>query len=505
MSHADMLTWLDQASSFYVQDAADRLNTAAGKMREIARHLRDRPGRVEWKGKAEEAFLEWAESLASTTNSLADYSVHASTWMGRASEAIASAQSAMPRYTSQADAQANLDAARKYHNDPDSQSIARDARASMANVDDPKLTPEQKADLIQAKQEENRQAAILEMRKLSGAYELSGEQMDNFKVPTMPPPPDAFVPPDLHERDGYSRNVSTSTGNDSRSTVTSDTGTSTTRSQDGRPTPDVGVVPPTGDKTGPTHVVRPDVPVDLGIDHVNTLPPPTTTTPPPTGTPPIIGRPEPGLTPPLVVPPTLGTPPVTGGTGHTPPPGTRGPVGPTGRMGLANPSPLGGTGMPRDGISGGRQVSPTTGRPATGIPRSTVIGTEHGNGTGRMPMGGGGGHMGGTHPGGQNGISGGRRLAVETGGVVGARPQQPGATGARPFTPGGSGLVRGGGAQGGAGTGTGPMGRGGMVPAGTNGAGSRREDSNGERPDYLVEDEETWQQGGRRVAPPVID
>jgi hypothetical protein len=120
-----------------------------------------------------------------------------------------------------------------------------------------------------------------------------------------------------------------------------------------------------------------------------------------------------------------------------------------------------------------------------------------------MGPGMGGGPMGGPG-GGQNGISGGRRLAVETGGVVGGRPQQPGAVSARPFTPGGSGLVRGG-TSGGAGTGTGPVGRGGGVAAGAHGVGSRREDSNGERPDYLVEDEETWQQGGRRVAPPVID
>ncbi|MET9377253.1 hypothetical protein ABZX98_24455 [Streptomyces sp. NPDC002992] len=502
MSHADMLAWLDEASSFYVQDAADRLTTAAGKMREIAQHLRDRPGRVEWKGKAEEAFMNWAESLASTTNSLADYSVHAATWMGRASEAIASAQSAMPRYTSQADAQANLDAARMYRNDPDSQSIARGARASMADVNDPKLTPEQVADRIAAKQEENRQAAILEMKKLSGAYELSGEQMDSFKVPTMPPPPDAFVPAESEFRGESKRDVSYSTGSDSRSTATADTGTVGSRSQDSRATDYVAVVPPTGDKTGPVNVVRPEVPVNLGIDSVGTLPPPTTTTTP--GTPPVLGRPDTGLTPPVVVPPTMSAPPVTGGTrGITPPTSSRAPLGPLGRTGLANPGPLGGGTMPRDGVSGGRAVPPTSNRATTGMPRSTVIGTESSTGTGRTPMGGTSGHMGGG-PGGQHGISGGRRLAGETGGVVGGRPQQPGAASARPFTPGGSGLVRGG-AQGGAGTGAGLIGRGGVMPAGTNDAGSRREDSNGERPGYLVEDEETWQQGGRRVAPPVID
>ncbi|MGW1933856.1 hypothetical protein ACWCPG_31875, partial [Streptomyces sp. NPDC001919] len=67
--------------------------------------------------------------------------------------------------------------------------------------------------------------------------------------------------------------------------------------------------------------------------------------------------------------------------------------------------------------------------------------------------------------------------------VVGRPAQRAAAAGgtARPFTPGGSGLVRGGSTQPG-----------------------EREETKGERPDYLVEDEETWQQG-RRVAPPVID
>ncbi|CAM5234325.1 hypothetical protein [Streptomyces narbonensis] len=266
------------------------------------------------------------------------------------------------------------------------------------------------------------------------------------------------------------------------------------------------MTPPTGDRPGsndvvkpgdrpdvPTEVrpdVKPDVPVDLGIDSVDTLPPQTPTT---TG---------PG--------PTQNTPPphhqgrryaAVRDHGHAAVPleertgsadlhaahqrwqrNPRRPVPGSQRTGL---------GVPREGISGGRQVQSTQGRPATGIPRSTVIGTEQGgrNGTGmgRGPMGGGmGTSMGGGMGAGQNGISGGRRLAGETGGVVGGKAQRPGAAagaGARPFTPGGSGLVRG----------------------ATTPAGREREETNGERPDYLVEDEETWQQGNRRVAPPVID
>ncbi|MCZ0979799.1 hypothetical protein O1L60_14290 [Streptomyces diastatochromogenes] len=146
--------------------------------------------------------------------------------------------------------------------------------------------------------------------------------------------------------------------------------------------------------------------------------------------------------------------------------------------------------MPREGISGGRQVPSTMGRPQTGIPRSTVIGNEPTgqNGQNRTGMGRGmggahgmGGSMGGAS--GQNGITGGCRLAGETGGVVGGKAQRAGAAGGgKPFTAGGSGLVRGNAAKPG-----------------------EREERNGERPDYLVEDEETWQQGNRRVAPPVVD
>ncbi|MFE0653612.1 hypothetical protein ACFVZH_34130 [Streptomyces sp. NPDC059534] len=487
MSHQQMLAWLDEASSFYVRDAADRLTEASGKMRAIAQQLRDRTGRVDWQGEAEKAFTDWAESVASSTNKLADYSTHASTWMGDASEAIATAQGAMPRYTSHAQAKENLDAARKYHNDPDSQSVARNAQASMADSEDAKV--------IAAKEEANRQAAAAEMEKLSSSYQWSSFQMTNFDPPTFPPPPGDFVPAGGPFVGGESSYVNPSSKGQKYSVDTeTGTGTDTTRSQpETRNTPESNVIPPKGDPTGPTHVVRPevrpDVPVDLGIDSVDTRPHtptvPTTQTP---GGPPPITKPD-GGTPPFV---TTGVPPFTGKGG----PGPLGPTGP-GTGGVRNqlpnslrgmPGPLGGT---REGISGGRQVPNTTGRPSTGIPRSTVVGNEptgrNGSGMGRGPMGGGhgmGGPMGGA--GSQNGISGGRRLAGESGGVVGGKAQRAGAAGGaggagRPFTAGGSGLVRGGATKPG-----------------------DREEQNGERPDYLVEDEETWQQG-RRVAPPVID
>ncbi|MFH8710773.1 hypothetical protein [Streptomyces zaomyceticus] len=490
MSHQQMLAWLDEASSFYVGDAAQRLKTIGMQMEKIAEDLRVRMKGMDWEGEAEKAFVEWATNVANSTSALATYSKKGAVPMEDNSNAIASAQSAMPRYTSHEQAKENLAAARKYHNDPDSQTIAGKAKSSMADSED--------AAAIQAKEEANRQAAAAEMRRLSSTYQWSSHRMNNEVPPTFPPPPGAFVPSDAGNIGSGERYIgSTPQGDRSTGTDPGTPQTNTTRppQQDNRTTPDTNIVQPPNDPSRPTNPVRPevrpDVPVDLGIDSVDTLPP-TTTTPGPTtptpGGPPPINKPD-GVTPPFVT--TTGMPPLPGkaGPGSLPPTGpvtggTRNPMA-TGPRGLpTGPGPLGGT---REGISGGKAV-PNAGRPQTGLPRSTVIGAEQGGrnatGMGRGMGGGMGGPMGGGMGAGQNGISGGRRLAGETGGVVGGKAQRAGTTGtgARPFTPGGSGLVRGGSTQ----------------------AGDRREETNGERPDYLVEDEETWQQG-RRVAPPVID
>ncbi|MFE7596393.1 hypothetical protein [Streptomyces sp. NPDC057494] len=496
MKHEQMLAWLDEASSYYVGDAARRLKTVSAQMSTIAEDLRASMRNMDWEGEAEKAFVEWATNVANSTTHLSDYAERGSVAMEDNSSAIASAQSAMPRYTSHASAKENLQAALKAHNDPDSQTIARNARSEMS--------PSEELAAIEAKEKENQQAAADQMYRLSSAYQWSSLRMKNEVPPTFPPPPGAFVPAQDATVGGESSYVGSSTGHDkgSRSTGTG-TGTRTTHTPPETPsTPDTPTVPPKGDPTGPTHVirpeVRPDAPVDLGIDSVQTPPKPDITVPTTQlpGGPPPVTKPDGGL-PPLVTPgmpplspkggpgPLGPTSPVTGGTSNPRGPLTGGTGNPRNPLtgGLRN-----GPGMPREGISGGRQVPSTTGRPQTGIPRSTVVGNENA-GQNRTGMGRGmggahgmGGSMGGAH--GQSGITGGRRLAGEAGGVVGGKAQRAGAAGGgKPFTAGGSGLVRGGNAA---------------KPG-------EREEQNGERPDYLVEDEETWQQGNRRVAPPVID
>ncbi|MFG3038382.1 hypothetical protein ACGFYZ_15880 [Streptomyces sp. NPDC048330] len=485
MSHQQMLNWLNEASSFYVGDAAGVLNTTGTKLTEIADRLVDRMKEMDWEGEAEKAFSEWTLAVAKSTSDLGTYSTDGAYWMEGNATAIAAAASAIPRYVSYESAKSNLEAALKYHNDPDSQTIARDAKKASDELA-----------TIEGKERANQQAAATEMERLSATYQWSSTQMSGMEPPTFPPPPGAFVPENTDRVRQGSEYIGSSPQSGSRFTGT-DSGTTTQQTQPHqgtRTTPDTNVVPPTGDPTGPTHVirpeVRPDVPVDLGIDSVDTKPhTPTAPTTPTPGGPPPLTKPD-GATPPFVTP---GMPPLNVKGGGPGPLGPTGPVTGGTRNQLPNgglrgmPGPLGG---PREGISGGRAVPHTTGRPQTGIPRSTVIGNEptgrSGAGMGRGGMGGGhgmGGSMGGGA--GQNGISGGRRLAGETGGVVGGKAQRAGTTGgtgaARPFTPGGSGLVRGGTPQ-----------------------SREREEQNGERPDYLVEDEETWQQG-RRVAPPVID
>nr|WSW45604.1 hypothetical protein OG296_22220 [Streptomyces sp. NBC_01001] len=449
-----------------VKDRADRLQKASEDIAKIAEKLKNH--RVTgWEGEAATAFQEWVGRAGNATLRLSEYSATGAKWMGDTVQKMIEARD-MPAYDTKS--AENLEAARKAHNDPDAQQIAQQEQSKL-NAD--------------------HRESIRLMNNLAQSYELSYGEMNKAEIPTFPPPPDRFVPRDVSSEGDRARpDGGSGTGNSSYASHPPGSSDSTN---------EPGWVPGHQSKadntppqtTGTPLPGLPDRDVDVDLDHVATLPPPTTTLPPTTGTPvpnlPV--GPGPG---PIVPLPPVGLPPITGKTipGLGLGPGQLPNLGPGGN-GLSKVNPIAGL-PPRDsGIMGGRQV-PTSG-PNPGIPRGTVIGTE-GTQTGRGMTGGphGGG---GAHAGGVSGSPAARRLASEPGGIVGGRQAAAGgrlATGGQPFTQGGSGLVRNsGGAMGHAG-------------AGTHAPGRRREDQGGERPDYLVEDEETWQ-GNRRVAPPVID
>ncbi|MFG3369009.1 translation initiation factor IF-2 [Streptomyces sp. NPDC048156] len=532
MSHEAMLEWLDQANSGSVQAAAERLKAAAKEIHSIAEDLKVRPQWVKWKGEGAEAFRTWSGDLANSTLALGDFSHDSSTWLTRASEAIGTAQASIPR--DKAGAKANLDAATAAHNDPDAAAVASKSSSELQ--------------AIAANKEKVRQEAAGEMRKLGQAYSLSSTQMDSLPRPKFPPPPQAFVP-EHFERDsstghgygGGSAQASSGTGGvGSAAGATGHAiGSRTASVHRGSVTPERAV--PSIDEP----------PTQMGIDTVGTLPEvspthPTTTgpvqagpnVPGPSGAPPVVGMPPAygggrGLTNGRGTGPNFtargsapqsstggtsrtGTPPGTSGTGRPTLPGARGPMMPgqsataTGRAGTpGTPGRL----PTSNGVAGGRP-QPTTGKPTTGIPRGRVMGTEGttgGRGTpGQAPMG--------AKPtvagtsGGSRGGAQGRRVSGatgENGGIVGGRPQQQGRANTRSFSSGGSGLVRGQGAAA-AGTpseesrGAGQAGRNGMTPHGAHPNGRHDEDRS-ERPDYLVEDEETWQPDDRGTVPPVID
>ncbi|MFE2552391.1 WXG100 family type VII secretion target [Streptomyces sp. NPDC059355] len=472
-THQQLLAMIASLDAETVKTRGTQLTEAAKTIKEIGESLKKH--RVKgWEGEAATAFESWIGQTGSATLRLGDYSEAGGKWMTEAAQTMVEVKKNMPAYD--ADAAANLKAAHDFHNDPDSQKMGQEAHAKLNG---------------------DHQKAVDALTKLAGSYDQSTTQMGKAEIPTFPLPPGDFLPPSAVGDDTYIARDSGSSVGPSGSGASSPPrgGGSSDPGWVSGHQPDTTLPSPTGPTTPVPRLPDQDVNVDL--NHVSTLPD-KTTLPPVTGLPtvpgpsPTTGGTPPVFTPPVALPP-IGTPSPAGG-------------GPGGKFQVTTP-PLGkagGTGglLPRDtGIVGGRPV--TTNGPSAGIPRGTVIGQEGGGQQGLGRGMGGGMHpgVGGPHGGGPGGSAMGRRLAMEPGGVVGGRQSAPigrPTAGGQPFTQGGSGLVRNGS---GAGSARGAMGHAG---AGVHAPGDRRDQQGGERPDYLAEDEETWQSNDR-VVPPVID
>ncbi|MEU3722625.1 hypothetical protein [Streptomyces sp. NPDC031705] len=460
-SHEQLLAMIASLDPETVKARGTQLTQAAAAIKDIGESLKKHQVKG-WEGEAARAFQEWVSRAGSATLLLSQYSEAGGKWMTEAAQTMVEVKANTPKYDTAA-AQ-NLESARKYHNDPDAQQLGQTAHT--------KLTTDHAH-------------AVQQLTKLAQSYEQSTTQMTTTPAPTFPPPPGVFEPAGygtetVRERpEGSSGAGGGMTAGQSYALPSGGGGPSY---GSGQPSIDQAAPNPGGaflaeQTVPPTHVTS-GRDVGVGLDQVAMLPEKTLPLTPglPGGPGPSVPaggwNPPLGPLPPLTLPP-IGGPPVHGG----------GPL-----PGKQPPSAIGGKGVmpplpPRDtGIVGGRPL-PING-PSTGVPRGTVIGAEGGHPVGRGMMGGGfnGPHAAPGSP------AAGRRLAVEPGGVVGGRAV---GAGGQPFTHGGSGLVR-----------NGPgLGAGG---AGAHAPGRGRGDQGGSRPDYLAEDEETWQ-GNRRVVPPVID
>ncbi|MCC9708308.1 hypothetical protein E4N62_25420 [Streptomyces sp. MNU76] len=487
MTHAQLVAMLNSANSESAYDLAAKLSKAASTITKIGDDLMTYVKDLEWQGEAGDTFREWGGQTASATLHLGEYAEVASRWMGIVSQAIAEAKAVMPDTSETTAAQADLRNAEKSlaatkepgaRNDPDSKKLAQTAQSD--------------ATAAQGRIDAARYEAAQQMRKLAQAYQQSAVQVNSVEPPTFSPPAEHLGPDHWMSRE-YVSPGSSQGASGANSVMFTQTGS-------GRGTSPYATtqVVSQGHAQDPADRSRP---VSMGIDGLSTLP---DSSAPSLPNPPANGPAQRAETAPLTQPSPI--PHSFNGGGKGPGQSIPGRIPSTTRPPLMpgqGPASGGGVRMPREtGIVGGRPVPPTSGRTG-GLPRGTVIGGDATQG--RTPMGRGvapGTPMGNPNVH-QSGVAGGRRLASEGGGVMGGRPAQSDRSGTRPFTPGGAGLV---------GRSSAPdqthrttAGRTGSVPHNAHTSDARRDQPQGERPDYLVEDEETWNRGTRRALPPVVD
>jgi hypothetical protein len=506
MSHEQMYELLRSADMHTVSNLSEKLASVAKTVNKIGNDLKGHVMALEWEGKGGEAFREWGNQTANATLKLGEYADSAGKWMGEVSQHIVQAHANMPALSLTTGAKSDLHLATEHMKKSDSPSFEKSAMLASSRI------------------EGTRSDAAAEMQKLATSYVHAGTQINALKPPTFPPPAHElgthWVDPHQHVAiPGQAPPVVP--GGGSRATFASK------HTTDSNESPGTAyVIPSDGhhEAANPATSVSDNHALPAAHMEIDSTAPPAA----PPGAPGSFGQtpvqdspksPASGFLPPAFGGPGAGPLGYNGARGGESFGGRSGGAsgGRLPRLSLPGEFSEGGTSagargaLPRsNGIVGGRPIQSSNGQPPSRLPRGTVVGGEEGassrpaTGRGMPGMRMGGGSETGAA---RNGLVGGRRLASESGGVVG-RPGQAGRMGSRPFSQGGSGLVReeAGGAEETAGRKPGQIGRSGATPPG-GGRGSRRRETEGadDRPDYLTEDEETWQQGNRRVVPPVID
>ncbi|WP_424891676.1 hypothetical protein [Streptomyces sp. XH2] len=502
--HEKLQAMVENADQHRVFAVALTLNGAAQAVKKLGDDLKKHMEGVVWSGPAGEAFRKWGNSLANETLRLSDYAKEVDKWMNFASTDLGSARR-MPKYSPQD--KATVDAWLKNH------------PLALGKVPMPGLEPlggnnlvsggptQKEAYDAQKRLDDNHKAAAGLMKALSESYDQSATQILRAPRPNFRPMPEKVMPAKKSPSDP-SEYVdfpvdgagAPSTGSAARISPAGYAGAASAGSGPG------GVSTPSG--PAERLVRRPELDLSGGVD-----------------TPPRVTVPQPERHP--VTPPDAGKTQIP--VPHIPVPNWPGPQGRPDadrrpgrpipdRVGRPTPSiPIPETepgtsrrpdirlpNVPRDGIVGGRLTPRGPSVPTQNPGRVPVFGTEPSprQGQTRPPMVPGTGFGGMPGPATSSpGAGAGRARATEPGGIVGGRPGGSGA-----FTPGGTGLVRGAGTGENRNNASGRPGMmGGFMPAaGVAGASPERR-SGGRRPDYLVEDEETWNQDDKRVVPPVIE
>ncbi|MEU6087793.1 hypothetical protein ABZ865_13415 [Streptomyces sp. NPDC047085] len=449
----------------------DLLVDAAKTITEIGGDLRTHSLAVEWHGEGGDAFRTWCHQAALATLSLGDYSETAGKWLGHAADTLHEVKPQLEKLKDQsATARSVLDAHAAKATDvgnhdggPSDSEVSR-AKTQYAN--------------------DGAEAGML-MMKLAQSYTASTERINSLEAPRFPELPEQFVPTDI--RGDVPVAVPTTTADTDASTA-------------GRKEPyarERTIGPsPGGTDPAPWVVTQsrlrnpadsPDAPLNpvhvtnTAVDSAETVPSTPAVHPSPSVSP--VGPTVPDgwapstsgpIPPPFTAGPTLrpGVPeeverPGYGGRGslatrsghgtstgpQMPGRGVCGPFGPGMTGGQPGPvrGPLGSApARGANGVTGGRPLSPTAGRPTGAIPRGNVIG---GAPSQQMPVGRGsvpaGGNTRATPTRGKDRVANSQggskdpRTPARSGGIIGGQPRKSPQRGQAGVGPQGAGPARG--------------------------------------------------------------
>ncbi|WP_431678752.1 WXG100 family type VII secretion target [Kitasatospora sp. KL5] len=497
-SHEQLVAMVDSADPVAVMQVGQRLLLAAQKMDEISNELHAHMSGLDWQGEAADNFKTWGGNVSRSTMQLAEYSRNAGTYMATAGETLSEVKRTMPDVPT-----SDMEIVRRYEAQPNTavsvggfiaggavmpgigNVVGGWAADKVANMVDSDWVTEAEAQAARKRIDQAHQDAIQQMSKLGQSYDQSVTRLNSAQPPEFPPVPGAEG-----RHGGQNVDVGGGTG-----------GVGSGGSGSGRPGQTPSWNPPSGHQTVPTPPVHqvptgpgpiqtmpypaPHIP-STGIDHAPTVP----TAPNPNL--PNPNLPNGGQVGPLPGGGNLGG----GGGGHLPggmPPGGLGGLGGGGGAGRGGSTAGAGRAGGAGTTGAGARPGGTAGGSAPGAGQAGRAGAP---GMGGMPHAGGAGGGAGARGGAGGGRAGGG-LVGRSGGTVGGR-RGPAAGGE--FTQGGTGLR--GRAERGA---DGRSGQGGFG-GGHGAAGAGRKDRNrGNRPDYLIEDEDTWTSGSGPVNPGVIE
>ncbi|WP_181765244.1 WXG100 family type VII secretion target [Streptomyces albidus (ex Kaewkla and Franco 2022)] len=497
-AHTDMEGMIAAADPEKTQRLGEKLVAAASVIEDIGMELKGRKDKVDWEGEGADSFRTWVTQMSSATLRLAEMSKGAGDWMQTSAQTLREVKKDMPKYSESSKATLDqylghnpgglLTLGSRQPDSPSSSSVLAGPSQGQAYDASQKLA-------------DDHGEAVRQMRKLAQSYSMSSMAIGGTEAPTFPPMPKDLMPPKPPQSVHSSESIGGS-GADATPAASVGAASSTSGSVAAASTGQVDRQVGTEIAGGVAMPEAPAAPTGPANPALNG----------PTGP----SNPGPVLGAPPVAPVTnpgmgrvAGSGPGTFNGKAMPGNGMGRMPGVPGQSGTGNPRAFGR--MPGDhgnGIYGGRPGTPANAQAPRGLARGNVIGAEaaaHGQ-QNRGPMAGRPGM--GMGPGGasQQGIVGGRSLASRPGGIVGSSQLRPGMPAGQPFTQGGAGLARGAsntGANAASAHGS-NAGRGLVGGAQAGRPGETRED-NGQRPDYLVEDEETWSQKNQRIAPPVIE